>query len=324
MPTLGFFPMNYENVNGDYQYILIAGSTKSGTGSLYTYLGDHPDVCPSSIKETRFFFNPDSYFLPRSLTLESDGIDAYSKFFKHSSGQLFRLDATPDYLYSSGTAKIINLYLPSVKLIFILRNPIDRLISWYRFSKQQNLISSKTTFQEYVNAQFKLLQSSSEDARQQWMRSLKQGKYAHYLDQYLDVFSSDQMCITRFESMVSSTSDFLYSICKFCGLNEQFYDDYQFQIVNKTRTLKSTLSYGLYTRFRRIIRNRLHDKMVIRSFLRNLRKIFEPLYFKFAALPDEEIEISDELYARLGNLFADDQLRMEQIYSKYDCLRAGK
>ena len=41
------------------RYLIIGGTTKAGTTSLHAYLSDHPQVCASSIKETRFFLDRD-------------------------------------------------------------------------------------------------------------------------------------------------------------------------------------------------------------------------------------------------------------------------
>ena len=68
---------------------------------------------------------------------------------------MLRLDSTPDYLYSTGTPDKIKEYLNNYKIIFILRNPVDRIISWYRYAKQVGGILEEMNFQEYVTQQLK-------------------------------------------------------------------------------------------------------------------------------------------------------------------------
>ena len=60
-----------------HHYIIIGGTTKAATTSLYFYLADHPNVCASNIKETRFFLDAD-YPLPVKYRLE-DGLEKYEK-----------------------------------------------------------------------------------------------------------------------------------------------------------------------------------------------------------------------------------------------------
>ena len=130
------------NVLAEHRYLIIGGATKAGTTSLYFYLADHPEICASNLKETRFFLDAE-YPLPAKYRLE-DGLDKYEKYFNHCQKQSLRLEATPDYLYSPDTPQKIKHSLPNVKMFFILREPIDRLTSWYRFAKVNNSSIART------------------------------------------------------------------------------------------------------------------------------------------------------------------------------------
>ena len=46
------------------QQLIIAGSNKCGTPSVFRYLSEHPAVCPASRKETGFFFGDQDYASP--------------------------------------------------------------------------------------------------------------------------------------------------------------------------------------------------------------------------------------------------------------------
>jgi len=96
------------------RYLIIGGTTKAGTTSLHAYLNDHPQVCASSIKETRFFLDRD---YPLEAKYRSDdGLEYYEEYFAHRGAAAVRVEATPDYLYSPGTAARLAAALPQAAI----------------------------------------------------------------------------------------------------------------------------------------------------------------------------------------------------------------
>ena len=71
---------------------IIAGVNKAGTTSLFVSLSTHPDVAPSSIKETRFFL-PARYGQPLPPAAEWDA------YFADAGDRPVHLEATPSYFY---------------------------------------------------------------------------------------------------------------------------------------------------------------------------------------------------------------------------------
>src|SRR5262245_41423321 len=125
----------------DQRFLIIGGASKAGTTSVFDYLAKHPQICPSRAKETRFFLDED-YPQPSEKRYYRDGPEAYLSFFAKNGGREadWRLEATPDYLYSPNTPRLIRQTLPNVQFIFILREPCSRLLSWYRFGQARNFI----------------------------------------------------------------------------------------------------------------------------------------------------------------------------------------
>lgn len=64
----------------DQLYLIIGGTTKAGTTSIFRYLSAHPDVCASSLKETRFFLDKD-YPLPSTNRFNGSNLECYRVFF---------------------------------------------------------------------------------------------------------------------------------------------------------------------------------------------------------------------------------------------------
>jgi len=99
---------------------LILGFMRSGTTSLYAYLTCHPQIIPASDKELHFFTN----FFDR-------GIEWYLSHFSPIADGVDYLtgEATPTYINSPGVANKVFELFPTIKLIVLLRNPVDRVIS---------------------------------------------------------------------------------------------------------------------------------------------------------------------------------------------------
>lgn len=109
---------------------IIIGAQKAGTTSLYNYLIEHPSIFPAFKKEVLYF---DVNY--------RKGIHWYKSFFpttifkflisKYSNRRFITGEASPYYILYPHAAKRIHSTLPKVKIIILLRNPINRSFSQY-------------------------------------------------------------------------------------------------------------------------------------------------------------------------------------------------
>jgi hypothetical protein len=115
---------------------LIIGTQRGGTTSLYKYLVQHPNLAHALTKELRYF----------DLNY-AKGLDWYRSRFptsRHREVELRRSgvrlvvgEASPDYLFHPFAPARVAETLPDVKLIVLLRNPVDRAWShyWHQFKR---------------------------------------------------------------------------------------------------------------------------------------------------------------------------------------------
>ena len=132
--------------------LLSVALRKAATTSLFAYLTDHPAICAATYKETRFFLSSD-YPLPSKYRYTGDA-EEYADLFPNCDETQLRMESTPDYLYCEKARERIAEFLPRAKLIFSLREPISRLISWYRFAKQIGKLPQTLNFDAYVESLF--------------------------------------------------------------------------------------------------------------------------------------------------------------------------
>jgi len=107
---------------------IIFGAARSGTTSLYKYLTSHPNIAPSMTKEVMFF---DLKFHRGLQWYQAHFPSKLQKFYHR---KLMTGEASPSYLHHPLAPSRIKAILPQVKLIILLRNPIDRAYSHYYYA----------------------------------------------------------------------------------------------------------------------------------------------------------------------------------------------
>ena len=102
---------------------ILAGAQKSGTTALHYFLSRHPDICMGDQQEIHFFDN-DAMFVA-----EPD----YEELHKHYppiAPSTIAGDCTPSYIYHEPAMQRIWNYNPKIKLLILLRNPVERAMNW--------------------------------------------------------------------------------------------------------------------------------------------------------------------------------------------------
>jgi hypothetical protein len=293
------------------RYLIIGGTTKAATTSLFFYLKEHPQVCAANWKEVRFFLD-DAYPLKSKYRL-ADGLEKYADFYAHCSGNKLRVEATPDYLYSAGTPRKIQASLPRAKLLFILREPVSRLISWYRFAKQNDDIASDVSFDEYVRT---LARVEGHEGRPQHLLALEQGRYARCLQSYLEVFGRERLQVAFYEEFQQGPAAVLEDICLFAGIEPGFYKDFDFKVYNKTATLRHPLVHKVYIGLRFHVRKLTHDKPLIHGGLSRLRQLCEPFYLKLNSRAEEHTAVAPSTARFLKDYYAAEVSSLQELLDR--------
>jgi hypothetical protein len=223
---------------------------------------------------------------------------------------MVRLDVTPDYLYSGKTPDRIKQSLSDVKLVFSLRNPIDRLISWYRFSIQNHFISKDMTFKQYVRCQ---TDTEGQNNRAQHQLALVQGRYYRYLKKYYDIFDNN-ILIIFFEQLKENPVVVIKKICNFSGINEDFYNDYAFKIHNPTYNIRYPLLNRIYKEVSFHLRKTFFKMDNIRNLFKNIKTNLDSIYFRINTEQNSKnIAIDDETMKFLKDYYREDIKKLEDL-----------
>lgn len=159
---------------------LVIGAMKSGTTSLFRWLDEQPECTLPRAKEAHFFSHDDVW---------ARGLEWYASLFAHAPPDRLTGEASPSYTHpvrGAVAAERIASVLPDVRLVFVARNPVERLRSHYRHQVQRG--RERRPFLEAVAAE-----GNSYVAR---------SCYHACLGAYLERFPREQICIVRFEDVV--------------------------------------------------------------------------------------------------------------------------
>lgn len=192
------------NPCADSIQFVIAGAGKSGTSSLHAMLDSHPDVCMASIKEPRYFteVQPGDLF-PRSGT-QSKGVDWYLGLFENRQCQ--KGDASTIYFTAPDSPGLLFDHNPSLKLIFLLRNPVDRFYSHYW--QEIKTGSMQAPLGELLSNDHPRLQ-----------RYIENSSYKKHVSRYVECFGERQILVLIAEQFFDNLQAGMDRVFEFLELN---------------------------------------------------------------------------------------------------------
>ena len=219
-----------------FRQAIIAGSNKAGTTSLFRYLSAHPEVCPSKIKEMNYF----------STELDQ-GVESvaehYLEEFDHCRNEhSCTLEASPDYLrQGKRIAERIKRALPEVKLIVMMREPANRIFSYYSSNKQNRFHEnvSQVSFREYVECMCSIkdkdIDSLANDIEWNAYIQFQRGCYARHLEEFLEYFDVNQLHIVFFDDLTENTQTSVMKTADYLKIDPGFFENFPFSIENMTK-----------------------------------------------------------------------------------------
>lgn len=290
------------------RYLIIGGSTKCATTSLFKYFEYHPDVCPSFMKESRFFWTG-AYQLP--IDKDRESVSRYGSLFKNCMDSWLRMEATPDYMYSAETAARIRSELKSCKMAFLLREPVSRLISWYQYSIMSGFIEKTCTFDNYVNLQ----KNPEQTDMPQHLRSLEQGRYAHYLETYYQLFGKENILVIYYENLAANPLKTCCDIARFGEITDDYFKKYEFRVYNKTVAVKSAEANTLFRKFKRTVRPLIRTLPLV--FQKNIKLAGHKVELFFHRFNGEfnmdEVAISPAMQNYLNDYYKEDRIKLDLL-----------
>mgnify|MGYP006427330121 FL=1 len=231
---------------------LVIGVGRGGTTSLYEYLGQHNCITKSAYDEIGYF--DDNFHL---------GVNWYRSMFPTKShktkiikkyGNFLTFEVTPWYIRKPWITERIQSLLKDVKIIAVLRNPVDRTYSHYHLALRDNVISK--SFDEIIDEDIETLNKSFSITKDKnyfntvvQKSFLARSFYAEQLQQWFNIFNKKNVLTISSENLSNNTQNTLNSIFTFLNLNHQKIPNLKKVNVGKYPPISNTIRKKLFDYF---------------------------------------------------------------------------
>lgn len=190
--------------------MFIVGASKAGTTSLYEYLKKIPGIYMSPIKEPDYFSSATVRANSKLKPIRST--KQYLKLFEKVKNEKIIGEATPRYLSDPEAARLIHQIIPHAKIVISLRNPVQRLYSFYFM--EQSVGKFKLSFHEQLQKELRKEQILGPKL------GMERSLYSEDVKRYLNIFGAKQVKIIIFEEFIKDPKSIFRDILKFLGINQ--------------------------------------------------------------------------------------------------------
>lgn len=215
--------------------LLIAGVPKAGTTSLFSYLSQHPHVCPSNVKEVNYF-----------TALRRDGaslepVSEYTKHFAACDDQPYVMEASPGY--AIGGAPVIagiRRTLDRPRILIMLRDPVQRLWSAYTFQVARGQMKGVSSFEDFIASCEHSRRGGADGVPGNLFAALSMGFYIEYIKDWLTAFEHDLRVVFA-EKLLEAPEAVVGAVCSWLGIDVEPVRTFDFRPRNRTITTQSAL-----------------------------------------------------------------------------------
>lgn len=272
------------------------GAIKAGTTSLYAMLKEHPEVFMSEVKELNYF-NEDSY--------QKENFMSYYKHFENANGHKVIGEITPLYLYGKNTPRrIYELLGEDVKIIIILRNPIERALSHYKMNLRNKNKEEPLTFEEAFYREKEEIGLDEKNASK-FVRYFTISLYSEQVKRYMELFPNIKIIL--FEEFINNSNNIQKEIFEFLEI-----ENCNMEVPKVHVGHGSKVKYFKVYKILQGIDDRLNQ---FKLFKKNnkIRKIKRKIKIWFVTEDKNKTEVSEEFKQVLRNYYYEDICALEKL-----------
>jgi tetratricopeptide (TPR) repeat protein len=222
--TISIYPqlaeLNWQKSKKSGPDFIIIGAEKCGTSSLHNYLSYHPQVLLPHKKEINFF--------RKNFDL---GIDWYLSQFPTITDlpDFITGESTPNYLRFPLVAQRIKEHFPQTKLILLLRNPVDRAISWHYHKVNTGLATGD--FAQAMEIEIKTIENFTEEdfikTTYKNPDNIMSSIYLYKIKAWFEFFARDSFLILKSEDLYDNPRHVMSQVFDFLDLPYHELSEYQ-------------------------------------------------------------------------------------------------
>ena len=291
--------------------LFIVGQPKSGTTALHQFLGQHPEIFMSSIKEPHYFCQDfhqesDRYYNSRRF-FDFREESEYLQLFSKVKDEKVAGESSTNYLYSQVAATQIYQFNPEAKIIIVLREPAKFLYSlhshYVKFTEE-----NEPDFEQALALELQRRQGKFTSPRVTSPSYLYYSERIQYYDQvkrYYDLFDPIQIKVIIFEEFRSQNDKIYREILEFLEVEPDFIPQYNAINVNKEVRFQSLNNLVNNPILKNISKNLLSQEF--NEFIRD--KVIEKLLWHQA--PKDKIH--PKIEAKLMQKYHSEVLKVSEL-----------
>ncbi len=198
---------------------MIIGAQKAGTSAIAQMLSRHPDIYLPRRKEIHFF--------DERQRIDTADYRFYHSYFINHRGERMVGEASPSYMYAPHVASALKAYNPNLRLIVVLRNPVDRAFSHYNMEVRNGV--ETLPFHEALQCEEDRLKDRTDNyspgTKVNKFSYKERGLYADQIHTVLLHFPRDQVCVLKYEDLLNDYLSTLKQIYRFLGVDYFFVEN---------------------------------------------------------------------------------------------------
>ncbi len=279
--------------------LLIIGTQKAGTTSLYQYIRQHEDIYFSEIKEVMYFAKDELY---------AKGEDYYHSFFQKHNGESIVASAYVHMLPCVKCPDRVRKYNPDMKFIIMLRDPVERAYSAYNYAIKNGWEDKRNSFEETTK-----LEKERVKNKEYSLMYFENGQYHKHIKYWQKYFPKDNFLLIKDAELKNCPADVLKKIFLFLGVK-----DYSGMIdmskeFNKAGTVRSRFLQSF------LLKQNSHVIKLLGGILPSqlkvwIRKNILTKIIRFNMIDKENTALEESRYAAMHVLFQDDIKNMKDEF----------
>jgi hypothetical protein len=206
---------------------LIIGAQRCGTTSLYRYITTNPNIVSASVKEVHYF----DYNFDKGQEWYESHFDPVIGNESDQDGKITG-EASPYYIFHPLVPLRVKALLPDIKLIVLLRNPVDRAISHYYHEVRMgaetlSLEDAISSEEKRMKDQHEITMTGQYSFNHQNFSYTSRGIYVDQLQRWFDIFPKNRFKIIKSEDFFSAPSKIISEVFDFLCVNDHHLSKYE-------------------------------------------------------------------------------------------------
>ena len=287
---------------------IICGSSASGTSFLTTGMIDHPEIyLPKKIR-------PEPHYFYKSWEFQKSFKEYYlKKYFSNVKNEIAIGERSSSYMFGDKVPSRMQKVLPSAKLIFILRNPIERAYANYRYTVLEGLEPHSFSY-SLKNENERIKNQKGIWSEIQPYNYTGRGLYFNQLKNFLKFYPREQMLILKSESFGKNIQNDFIEVFNFLNVSTNF-------IVRRPPKFSSlnVIDPSLQVRLREYFKVKFDN--IVEAIRKNedtdkyleTKKDYENLSLMIENLKSKKLDMNQEDRSYLQSFYKEDIEKLQQL-----------